>query len=317
MDGPQTLAEQALFAERERALVTLRSISDAVISTDAQGRIEYLNPAAETLTGWPLEETRGRPIGEVLNFIDEQSRAPVANPLLVALGRASGGGAADRAVLVTRGGAEIAIQESASPIHDRAGAIVGAVIVFHDVTRERRLKRALSYQASHDALTGLINRREFDNRLHAAVANAQHGVGEHVLLYIDLDRFKQVNDVCGHPAGDRLLREVTVLLQSHVRTSDVVARLGGDEFGVLLEDCELRQAMRIAEDVRRAIHEFRFDCEGRLMSVGASVGVVEIKRDVRSVVEVMTAADMACYAAKDGGRNRVQVYQAAGAIGAT
>jgi diguanylate cyclase (GGDEF)-like protein len=215
-------------------------------------------------------------------------------------------------VLITRSGQEVAIQESAAPICDRQGRVIGAVIVFHDVTKERRLQRALSYQASHDALTGLINRREFDNRLHATVLSAQRGEGAYALLYIDLDQFKVVNDTCGHQAGDRLLRDVTALLQSRVRASDTIARLGGDEFGVLLESCTLEQATRIADSVRQAIREYRFTWGASTLSVGASVGVVQIKADTENVASIMSAADIACYAAKDEGRNRIHVYEQEG-----
>jgi diguanylate cyclase (GGDEF)-like protein/PAS domain S-box-containing protein len=302
-------AEQAIFAEKERAQVTLQSIGDAVISTDAEGRIEYINPVAENLTAWSLEEARGRPIGDVLNLVNEITREPIENPLMCALGRGHGGLAADHSVLITRTGQEVAIQESAAPICDRQGRVIGAVIVFHDVTKERRLKRALSYQASHDALTGLINRREFDNRLHAAVLSAQRGDGSFALLYVDLDQFKVVNDTCGHQAGDRLLRDVTGLLQTRVRASDTIARLGGDEFGVLLEGCTLEQATRIAEGVRQAIRDYRFIWGSNQLSVGASVGVVQIRDDTPNVASVMSAADIACYAAKDEGRNRIHVYE--------
>ena len=307
-------AEQAVFEEKERAEVTLQSIGDAVISTDAAGRIDYMNPVAENLTGWNADEARGRAIGEVLNLVSEQKHEPLENPLLRALGRGEGRpeSVGDTSVLVTRSGQEIAIQESAAPICDRQGRMIGAVIVFHDVTKERRLKRALAYQASHDALTGLINRREFDNRLQAAVHRAQKGEDQHALLYIDLDQFKVVNDTCGHQAGDRLLRDVTGLLQTRIRASDTIARLGGDEFGVLLEGCTLDQATRIAEGARQAIRDYRFVWGATTLSVGASVGVVEIKRDTENVAAVMSAADIACYAAKDGGRNRVHVYDSAG-----
>jgi diguanylate cyclase (GGDEF)-like protein/PAS domain S-box-containing protein len=305
-------AEQAVFAEKERAQVTLQSIGDAVISTDAEGRIEYINPVAESLTAWSLAEARGRPIGEVLNLVNEITREPIENPLVCALGRGESGPAADHSVLVTRAGQEVAIQESAAPICDRQGRVIGAVIVFHDVTKERRLKRALSYQASHDALTGLINRREFDNRLHAAVLSAQRGEGAYALLYIDLDQFKVVNDTCGHQAGDRLLRDVTALLQGRVRASDTIARLGGDEFGVLLEGCTPEQSARVADGVRQAIKDYRFVWGATTLSVGASVGVVQIAADTESVAAIMSAADIACYAAKDEGRNRVHVYEANG-----
>jgi diguanylate cyclase (GGDEF)-like protein/PAS domain S-box-containing protein len=305
-------AEQAVFAEKERAQVTLQSIGDAVISTDAEGRIEYINPVAESLTAWSLEEARGRPIADVLNLVNEITREPIENPLMCALGRGENSAPADHSVLITRSGHEVAIQESAAPICDRQGKVIGAVIVFHDVTKERRLKRALSYQASHDALTGLINRREFDNRLHASVLSAQRGEGSYALLYIDLDQFKVVNDTCGHQAGDRLLRDVTGLLQTRVRASDTIARLGGDEFGVLLEGCTLEQATRIAEGVRQAIRDYRFMWGASTLSVGASVGVVQITEDTQNVASVMSAADIACYAAKDEGRNRIHVYEADG-----
>ena len=305
-------AEQAVFAEKERAQVTLQSIGDAVISTDADGRIEYINPVAESLTAWTLEEARGRPIGEVLSLVNEITREPIENPLLCVLSGGEVSSPADHSVLVTRSGHEVAIQESAAPICDRQGRVIGAVIVFHDVTKERRLKRALSYQASHDALTGLINRREFDNRLHAAVLSAQRGEGTYALLYIDLDQFKVVNDTCGHQAGDRLLRDVTGLLQARVRASDTIARLGGDEFGVLLEGCSVEQSTRIADGVRQAIRDYRFVWGATTLSVGASVGVVQITAETESVANVMSAADIACYAAKDEGRNRVHLYESDG-----
>ncbi|HSY04896.1 MAG TPA: EAL domain-containing protein, partial [Steroidobacteraceae bacterium] len=304
-------AEQAVFAEKERAQVTLQSIGDAVISTDAAGSIEYLNPVAETLTGWTLAQARGQPVGTVLKLVNELSREPIETSLNGALGRSGSAASPDHAVLITRAGAEVAIQESAAPICDRAGGVIGAVIVFHDVTSERRLKRALAWQASHDALTGLINRREFDNRLHGALLSAQRGEGAYALLYIDLDQFKVVNDTCGHQAGDRLLREVTGVLQARVRASDTLARLGGDEFGVLLE-CSLEQAKRIAEAARQAIRDFRFVWGGSTLSVGASIGIVEIRADTDNVASLMSAADIACYAAKDAGRNRIHVYEAGG-----
>jgi diguanylate cyclase (GGDEF)-like protein/PAS domain S-box-containing protein len=305
-------AEQAIFAEKERAQVTLQSIGDAVISTDAEGRIEYINPAAETLTAWTLAEARGQPIGAVLKLVNELTREPIENSLSGALNRAGRAAPADHAVLITRAAHEVAIQETAAPICDRAGRVIGAVVVFHDVTSERRLKRALAWQASHDALTGLINRREFDNRLHAALLSAQRGEGSYALLYIDLDQFKVVNDTCGHQAGDRLLRDVTGVLQTRVRASDTIARLGGDEFGVLLEGCTLEQATRIAEGVRQAIRDFRFVWGANSLAVGASIGIVQIRAETENVANIMSAADIACYAAKDAGRNRLHVYEADG-----
>jgi len=302
-------AEQAMFAERDRALVTLQSIGDAVISTSAGAQIDYLNPVAERLTGWTIEDARGRPIGDVLQLIDESTRRPVAYSLERVLSAGEISLPSDHNVLINRRGEELAIQETATPIRNRDGAVVGAVIVFGDVTKERRLKRALSYQASHDALTGLINRREFDTRLETAVTAAQRGQCDYVLLYVDLDQFKVVNDTCGHSAGDRLLRDITSLLQTRVRASDTIARLGGDEFGILLERCSLEQAERVADSIRQAIHNYRFLWGANSLSVGASIGVVRIARDTTSSASVLSAADIACYAAKDGGRNRVQIYE--------
>jgi diguanylate cyclase (GGDEF)-like protein/PAS domain S-box-containing protein len=302
-------AEQAIHAEKDRAHVTLQSIGDAVITTDANARIDYLNPVAERLTGWILHEARGRAIGEVLQLIDESTRKPVAYTLDRVLIAGETSVPSDRNVLVNRRGEELAIQETASPIRNREGAAIGAVIVFGDVTKERRLKRALSYQASHDALTGLINRREFDARLESAVSVAQRGEADYVLLYVDLDQFKVVNDTCGHSAGDRLLRDITSLLQTRVRASDTIARLGGDEFGLLLERCSLEQAERVADSIRQSIHSYRFLWGANSLSVGASIGVVRITRETTSAAAVLSAADIACYAAKDGGRNRVEVYE--------
>jgi diguanylate cyclase (GGDEF)-like protein len=182
-------------------------------------------------------------------------------------------------------------------------------MVLHDVSHERRMKRLLSYQAAHDALTGLINRREFENRLRAAWNAARERPQlTHALVYVDLDQFKLVNDTCGHPAGDELLRQVTGLLQTSVRAGDTLARLGGDEFGILLQDCSIEVAARIAEGVRQAIRAFRFKWEGSTLRIGASIGIVELTRETESIATLLSAADMACYSAKDGGRNRVQAY---------
>jgi diguanylate cyclase (GGDEF)-like protein/PAS domain S-box-containing protein len=278
-----------------------------VISTDAHGLIDYVNPIAEALTGWSVDEARGKPIAAVLHLVDEASRIDVESPLLRCLREGNTVGLAEHNVLLSRTGQEVAIHNSAAPIKNRSGDTIGAVTVFRDVTKEHRLKRALSYQATHDALTGLINRREFDSRLQDAVAAARHG-NQHVLLYVDLDQFKVVNDTCGHPAGDRLLRDVTAILQGRVRTADIIARLGGDEFGVLLENCSLDQAQKIAESIRAAIRDYRFVWSDNAMSIGASIGLVAVAPDTESVASLMSAVDIACYAAKDAGRNRVHVY---------
>ncbi len=303
-------AEVQLFEEKEKAQVTLESIGDAVITADAEGRVEYLNPVAEQLTGWDSAEAAGRPVGEVIHLVGESSRLPFENPIVRCLREGRMVEMDEQSLLINRRGIEISIQDSAAPIRDRGGRLVGVVMVFHDVSQERRLQRALVYQASHDALTGLINRREFESRLNEALlaARSRDGVS-HVLLYLDLDQFKVVNDTCGHQAGDRLLKQLTSVVQTRIRTTDTLARLGGDEFGVLLQDCTLETAQRIAENLRQAIRDFRFVWQDRVMNVGVSIGLAEITAHSESLAAVMSAADVACYSAKDSGRNRVQTYR--------
>ena len=302
-------AEMAMSAARERAQVTLQSIGDAVITTDAHGLIDYLNPVAESLVGWENREALRRPIGEVLTLIEEASGAPAECPATRCLREDRPIGLSQQTVLVTRQGQRTDIQHSAAPIHDREGTLTGSVIVFHDISRERRLHRALHYQACHDALTGLINRREFENRLAMAVEGVRQDERvRHALLYLDLDQFKLVNDTCGHAAGDQLLKQLTGVLQSQIRGADTLARLGGDEFGILLQDIPVAQAQRIAETLRESIRDYRFIWQRSVLSVGVSIGIVEISSRTPTVSGVLSAADIACYSAKDGGRDRVQLY---------
>lgn len=303
-------AERAVLEQKERAEVTLQSIGDAVITTDAQGLIDYLNPVAEQLTGWPAAEAAGQPLSAVLKIVHEGTRAFAENlaSRCVRSGEVVQGG--DHAALIDRTGQELPIQNSAAPMRRRDGRVVGAVIVFRDVSRERRLGRALSYQATHDALTGLINRREFERRLHAAVELAKGSAQtSRALVYLDLDQFKVINDTCGHQAGDQLLKQVTALLQTRIRASDTLARLGGDEFGLLLNDCSVEQAVKIAESLRAGVRDFRFLHGDEARQIGASIGVVAIDHRTASAAEVLSAVDIACYAAKDLGRNRVQLYE--------
>jgi diguanylate cyclase (GGDEF)-like protein/PAS domain S-box-containing protein len=302
-------AEIQLYEEKEKAQVTLQSIGDAVITTDADGRVEYLNPVAEELTGWDSQDAAGRPIADVFHVLSELTRQPVDGPILRCLREGRVVEMDEPSVLVNRRGQEISVQDSAAPIRDRSGRLIGVVMVFHDVSQERRLQRALSYQATHDALTGLINRREFEHRLNEVLqASKTSQDAQHVVMYLDLDQFKVVNDTCGHQAGDRLLKQITSVLQTRVRTSDTLARLGGDEFGVLLQDCTLDTAQRIAEDLRQAIRDFRFVWQDRVMNVGVSIGLAEIKGSNETLSTIMSAADVACYSAKEAGRNRVQIY---------
>jgi PAS domain S-box/diguanylate cyclase (GGDEF) domain len=283
-----------------------------VITTDAEGRIEYLNPVAEELTGWEMRDVKGKALPEVFKLLNEATREPFEDPVSRSLREGRVVTDAENTVLVNRRGQEIAIQDSAAPIRDRAGQIIGVVMVFRDVSKERRLRRALAYQASHDVLTGLINRREFENRLNEALLTARSDASvRHVLLYLDLDQFKLVNDTCGHQAGDRLLKDITGILQTRVRAKDTIARLGGDEFGILLQDCTADRAAKIADVLRQAIREYRFEWHDGAMNVGVSIGIVEINSTSESITSLMSAADVACYAAKDSGRNRVHRYEQA------
>lgn len=302
-------AEQALFEEKERLVVTLRSIGDAVITADPAGRVRSLNPAAEALTGWVEAEAIGRPLAEVFDIVDEDTREPAADPVRRCIEQGRIHGLAGRTVLITRGGEERGIDDSASPIFGTQGGILGAVIVFRDVTQQRRFTRELSYHAQHDPLTGLVNRREFERRLAQTVVSAKKYGSHHVLCFLDLDQFKAVNDGAGHAAGDELLRQITALLMDGVRERDTVARLGGDEFGLLLANCPGDKAVVLTEALITAIRDHRFVWEGQAFHIGASIGIVPIGAHAPGAAELMRQADLACYSAKHGGRNRVYLWE--------
>ncbi|MFN6495463.1 MAG: EAL domain-containing protein [Nostoc sp. DedQUE01] len=301
--------EETLFQEKELAQVTLQSIGDAVITTDAFGRIQYLNPVAESLLGCSEASAQGVLLEEVFRIVHETTREKVKNPIEQALQENRIVSLASHTVLITESDQEIAIQDSAAPIRNREGQVIGAVMVFHDVTQNRKLSRQLSWQASHDALTGLVNRQEFERRVKQALRLASLNYQVHALCYLDLDHFKIVNDTCGHVAGDELLRQITVLLQEKIRKTDTLARLGGDEFGVLLNECTLEQALRVANDLLECVQEFRFVWQEQVFSIGASIGLVSIDTNSESLAEIISTADAACYTAKNRGRNRVYVAQ--------
>ena len=303
-------AETRVFEEKERAQVTLQSIGDGVITTDAEGNIDYINPVAQDLTGWEVRNARGKAIQDIMTIVNAHTRATVDNPVIRCLKEGRVITLAENSVLITQAGNEVPIQDSAAPIRDRIGNVIGAVMVFHDVSKESRLFRQLSYQASHDAVTGLINRREFENRLVAALEGTrENNEQSHALLYLDLDQFKVVNDTFGHTAGDELLLHISELLQGNIRSTDVLARLGGDEFGILLERCTEERAMEVAEAIRSAVEEYRFEWQDAFTSVRCSIGVVMVSHDIKDVATVMSSADVACYSAKDVGRNQIHLYQ--------
>ena len=305
----QKLYEEALFREKQNAQITLQSIGDGVITTDADCRVEYLNPVAEELTGWKVDDASGRSVDEIFRGFHEETCEPMENPLSVAIRRDRLYKSMRPTLLIRRDGNELYVESCAAPIRNDTGQVIGGVLVFHDVSEARELNRRLSYHASHDMLTGLVNRREFEARLERALKMARAREAQYALCYMDLDQFKIVNDSCGHVAGDALLGQLGALLKSKIRWRDTLARLGGDEFGVLLENCTLDEAIETAESLLKAVQDFRFVWEDRSFRLGASVGVVPIAPETATVAELLTAADSACAAAKEAGRNRVQMWQ--------
>ncbi len=304
----------AIFDEKERARVTLNSIGDAVITTDLHDVVDYLNPVAEHLTQWSLPEARGKPLSDICSLIDERTMQSVPARLARALrdhppGPLSG----NEVALVRRDGSSMAIEDSAAPLLDRHGVVIGGVMVFRDITATRRMTQRMTWAATHDSLTGLVNRREFESRVESALLSARNSDRHHVLCYLDLDQFKVVNDTCGHAAGDAMLKQLGDVLQTRLRDSDTLARLGGDEFGVLLEGCALDRAQPIAADLLSAVRDHRFQWEGKAFTVGVSIGLVAVDSRTGSRAELFSAADTACYAAKEQGRNRVCVFHSSDA----
>ncbi|MFN0317372.1 MAG: EAL domain-containing protein [Burkholderiales bacterium] len=301
-------AEQALIGEKERYQVTLASIGEAVISTDEHGKVVFLNSMAEQLTGWPAKDALGQSLPRVFQAVDETTRQPLEYLLELCL---AGNKTAlpENALLIRRDGEQLVVEDAISPIKNASGAIIGSVMTFRDVSEKRDAARRLAHQATHDSLTGLINRAEFERRL-KRVLDSRQPHDAHALLYLDLDQFKIVNDTCGHVAGDELLRQIAGLLRSRARKRDTLARLGGDEFGALLEHCSLEQAEHIAEQLRRAVYEFQFRWQERRFNVGVSIGLVPLTEASGAFQEIMSAADSACYVAKEQGRNRIHVFRA-------
>ncbi len=296
------------FVARELAHVTLQSIGDAVISTDETGNVMFMNPPAEQLTGWTVEDAAGREIESVFHIIHEETRDAVENPLRRAIKECKVQNLANHTSLISRQGQECSIQDSAAPIIGRDNQLLGAVMVFSDVTEQRALMRQIKFHAKYDSLTELTNRREFERRLQRATESAADGETQHTLCYLDLDNFKIVNDSCGHAAGDEVLRQVSNLFLSGVGSRDTLGRIGGDEFVVLMEHCNIDKAVPVADKLRRSIENFRFPWEGRIFSIGVSIGMVEINQHSGTANQVLQHADSACYLAKDEGRSRIRIY---------
>jgi diguanylate cyclase (GGDEF)-like protein/PAS domain S-box-containing protein len=301
--------EASVFLQKEKLQVTLNSIGDGVITTDADGMVEYVNQVAAQLTGVSNDDAKGMGLFDVLTLVNDEGVPPSTNPVLKAINEQRIIDNYEPMTLVRENGDNYAVELTAAPIEDYDGSIIGAVLVFRNMTAIRDMANQMAYQATHDSLTGLINRDEFERRLVEAINVARNNHEEHVLCYMDLDQFKVVNDTCGHIAGDELLKQLTVLLHRKIRKSDTLGRLGGDEFGILFLDCKLDKARQIIRILCNTINEFRFVWGDKSFEIGVSVGVVAINSQSGGLTEVLSAADSACFVAKDLGRNRIHIYQ--------
>ncbi len=300
---------EAMFEQKERAQVTLNSIGDAVMSTNVAGQITYLNVVAERLTGWSKQDAIGHPLAEVFHIVDGTTREVARDPMAFAILENHAVSLTPNCVLLRKGGGEAAIEDSAAPIHDRRGVVTGAVMVFHDVSTTREMALKLAYAAQHDSLTDLPNRLLFDDRLTEALRLAQRHHRRLAVLFLDIDRFKHINDSVGHLIGDRLLQLIAQRVQGCVRTSDTVSRQGGDEFVILLpEVAHPEDAALCADKILRAI---RAPCliDQHDLHVTASIGIVTYPEDGNDCLTLMKYADFAMYHAKDGGRDNRQFFK--------
>lgn len=303
-------ADDTLFIEKSKAQITLEAIGEGVITTDINGFISYLNPAAENLLGVNMNYAAGIHLHEIFHIKTISEKENINYPISSCLEEGKPVHHDDSMILLGADGTEFIIRDNAAPLRTRDGKITGMVLVFHDFTHIQRISDQLTYQATHDELTGLKNRREFERRLKDLITTSDFETKEHALCFLDLDHFKIVNDTCGHIAGDTLLKEVSQLLCSQVRHNDLVARLGGDEFGIILVNCPLKQAVLIAENIKNAVKQYQCTWDQHVFEIGVSIGLMPITSTDCSSAEIMINADAACYIAKDNGKNRVHIYQA-------
>jgi len=301
-------AERDLYLERQKAKITLQSIGDAVITTDKNGYIEYLNPIAENMTGWTLEEAMGKEFTKVVQLLDSQHNSYVESPVTRCLLSGEFVELNDNIMLVSKDLRRYPVHQNVTPRRNIDGSIEGVVLVFRDVAELRQLQNEMKFQATHDDLTNLNNRRAFQSLL-TTILNDHSRSQKCTLLYLDLDQFKIINDTCGHQAGDELLKQVAMLFARSLRSTDTVARLGGDEFAILLrQNCQLQDAKTIACKIIDAINKLHFEWEGRQFQVGVSIGIVSVSDDIKEITEALSMADSACYMAKELGRNRYYIY---------
>lgn len=301
----------ALYQEKERMHITLDAIGEAVISTDEEMRVTFMNPVAESMSGWTQEQAAGKPLNDILR-ITRGSDGPQLESLLLCslpLEKSSPDADADL-VLHNSAGHQYGIDYSITPLKTLEGENIGSVMVIQDVSESREMLRRLSYSASHDMLTRLPNRVSFEQQLKQLLQSAHENQQQHALVFVDLDRFKAVNDTAGHAAGDALLREISAVMKHHLRSTDFLARLGGDEFGILLQACPLEKAREIVGRIVDAVNDYRFLWESRLHRVGASAGITLLHADNYQASDVMAQADLACYNAKHNGRGQLSVYDA-------
>ncbi|RDH81525.1 MAG: hypothetical protein DIZ80_15720 [endosymbiont of Galathealinum brachiosum] len=304
----QTISQEKLFDQQEKARITLTSIGDAVISTDIHGRIEFINNAAEQLLGYTLNEVYGKEFSQTFILVDEIDPNSIKKPVEYCLNNPATGTLSETAMLLHHNGTPISINTNAASIHNSSNQLTGVVLVLRDISKERKLVRKIAYQATHDELTGLTNRRGFETQLQYAIDDRRSDTSKYSFCYIDLDEFKVVNDTCGHTAGDELLKLISSKIKKHIRKDDVLARLGGDEFGILLTNCDIKVAEKIANSIREEVKKTQFVWESKLFTVGASIGLVFIDKHTESITDVLSAADSACYIAKENGRDCVHIY---------
>ena len=309
----QTLIDKAM-AEKERLNITLYSLGDAVICTDADALVTFMNPVAERLTGWTTSEAVARPVMEIFNIIEESSGKRPASPVDLCMRDGKAFTFEGGTILMSRTGDAYDIGFSAAPVKMPAGGIIGAVVLFNDVTKDRADQKRVARSAYHDALTGLPNRATFMIKVQGALNEAKEQDRTHALCFIDLDRFKLVNDRGGHAAGDALLCHVAKLIALSCTSKDVPARLGGDEFAMLIRDCTVDEAEAAANAIVRAIDSIEFRWENQLLRVGASVGATMVTKGSASLAEVLDEADRACYWAKNAGRGQVQIRKPDGSV---
>jgi diguanylate cyclase (GGDEF)-like protein/PAS domain S-box-containing protein len=295
-------------SERERAEVTLHSIGDAVITTNVHGQIEYMNHVAESLTAWTLEEAKNKAVQEVFRIEDLDTGEPIHDVVMSCL---DDGITITKSVLnlVSKNGHNKDIESSISPILRTSGKAEGVVIVFHDETQRRQLEKTIKHQAAHDPLTDLLNREAFDNELSDHVYDAKYNNKQHVLCYLDVDRFKLINDTAGYNAGNEYLIQITSIIKTCIRDNDVLGRLGGDEFGLILKNCSLDNAIKIAQSITQMVAEMGFNWEDCDYSLGISIGINPLDVNTQDATDAIRKADLACYTAKDQNKNHIYVYE--------